>query len=39
LVRQWAGPSSTVARLADAQTVNFDWSEKNKTVRLAVDQD
>jgi multidrug efflux pump subunit AcrB len=23
----------------DAQTVNFDWSEKNKTVRLAVDQD
>jgi multidrug efflux pump subunit AcrB len=23
----------------DAQTVNFDWSEKNKTLRLAVDQD
>jgi multidrug efflux pump subunit AcrB len=23
----------------DVQTVNFDWSEKNKTVRLAVDQD
>lgn len=23
----------------DAQTVNFDWSEKNKTVRLVVDQD